>query len=195
MKNIKWYFVVFVTTIFITQISFAQDYEEPPKAPKLLDYSRVKPQDEKLILSKLSPELKAALLKVKEVDQERYEELLEQSSYNSFDMYSGFMEASERERMETDRQIEEMEIQTEALGIQYEHASSENDKQKIVTDLKHILGQLFDMKEKSRSLEVEMLEKELKQLKESLNVRKQSKNEIINRRLNELIGKGDYLDW
>jgi hypothetical protein len=40
-----------------------------------------------------------------------------------------------------------------------------------------------------------MLEKELVQLKESLNARKNNKGEIINRRLNELIGNGDYLDW
>ena len=41
----------------------------------------------------------------------------------------------------------------------------------------------------------EMLEKELARLQESLKVRKSNKSEIMNRRLNELIGKGDYLDW
>jgi len=51
------------------------------------------------------------------------------------------------------------------------------------------------MKEKARILEVEFLEQELAQLKESLKVIKSNKSEIINRRLNELIGKGDYLDW
>ncbi len=49
------------------------------------------------------------------------------------------------------------------------------------------------MKKKARSLEVEMLEKELSQLKESLQARKNNKGEIINRRLNELIGKGRLL--
>lgn len=195
MKSIKWHTFVIVLIILITSISFAQELETPPTAPSITGYSRVKPQDEKEILSKLPPELKADLLKVKEVDKESYEELLEQTSYTGFDMYAGFMEASEKERFQTDRKIEEMEVRTEALGIRYEHSSSENEKQKITTDLKSVLNQLFDMKEKSRSLEVEMLEKELKQLKESLKVRKQSKNEIINRRLNELIGKGDYLDW
>ena len=51
------------------------------------------------------------------------------------------------------------------------------------------------MKEKARSLEVEFLEQELTQIRESLKVRKSNKGDIINRRLNELIGKGDYLDW
>ena len=81
-----------------------------------------------------------------------------------------------------------------SLGIRYEHANA-NEKQQIISDLKLQLKQLFDMKEKSRSLEVDFLEKELAQLKESLKVRKSNKGEIINRRLNELIGKGDYLDW
>ena len=81
-----------------------------------------------------------------------------------------------------------------AFGIRYEHAK-ENEKQKIINDLKSQLNQLFDMMEKSRGLEVNMLEKELAQLKESLKVRKNNKGEIINRRLNELIGNGDYLDW
>ena len=45
------------------------------------------------------------------------------------------------------------------------------------------------------NMSFEMLEKELAQLKESLKVRKSNKGEIIIRRLNERIVKGDYLDW
>lgn len=196
MRKFKWYLVVLIITVFIAGNLFAQDYDpKPPKVPEVTSFSRRNVQDENELLKKLPPELKADLLKVKEVDKERYEELLEQTSYNSFDMYTGFMESTEKERFQTDRKIEEMEVRTEALGIRYEHSSSESEKQKIVADLKTVLNDLFDMKEKSRSIEVEMLEKELKQLKESLKVRKQSKTEIINRRLNELIGKGDYLDW
>ena len=41
----------------------------------------------------------------------------------------------------------------------------------------------------------EMLEKELARLKESVSVRQQHKKEIINRRLNELIGRDDYFEW
>jgi len=80
------------------------------------------------------------------------------------------------------------------LSFRYKYAD-DNEKPKIINDLKSKLNQLFDMKEKARNLEVGMLEKELAQLKESLKVRKNNKSEIINRRLNELIGKGDYLDW
>ena len=154
-------------------------------------------QDEQEILKHLSPELKNELLKVKEVDQERYRELLYECSSGSYvyEGYMGYMESLEKERYETENKVNELEVITESLRIRYEHAKNDNDKQKIINELKPNLNQLFDAKEKSRSLEVDMLEKELAQLKESLKVRKQNKNEIINRRLNELIGKGDYLDW
>lgn len=157
---------------------------------------QIKEQDEQKILSRISLQLKNELLKVKEVDKERYKDLLREcaSGIYVYDGYLGYMESFEKEQFEAEKKINELELLTESLGIRYEYAS-ESDKQKIVTDLKSNLNELFDAKEKSRSLQVQVLEKELVQLKESLRVRKQNKNEIINRRLNELIGKGDYLDW
>lgn len=203
MNIIRMCTSIIIVSAFIIGISVAQDYVtepkilkvKPPKAPKIIGLSKLDEQDEKELLDKLSPELKAELLKVKEFNQQQYEELLQETSYGRLEFYTDFMEPKEKERMENERKIDEMEVQTEALGLRFEHSSSESEKQKIVSDLKVVLNKLFDIKEKARSMEVEMLEKELKQLKESLKVRKQSKDEIINRRLNELIGKGDYLDW
>ncbi len=175
---------------------FAQVVITEPTAPlPPLDYRIVMgEQDEKEILKSLPPELKNELLKVKELDAERYKDLLRETSYSRYDVYVGYMESYERESHETEKQVSEIELFTEALGIRYEHAN-DKEKPKIVSDLKSKLNQLFDMKEKARNLEVGMLEKELAQLKESLKIRKNNKSEIINRRLNELIGKGDYLDW
>jgi len=151
-------------------------------------------QEEKEVLKNLPPELKDELLKVKELNPEQYKALLSEILYNRYDVYAGFMESYEREQYETQKQIQQLELFTESLGFRYEYAN-DSDRQKIISDLKSRLNQLFDMKEKARSLQVGMLEKELAQLKESLNARKNNKGEIINRRLNELIGNGDYLDW
>ena len=151
-------------------------------------------RDEKELLESLPPELKAELLKVKELDPKQYKALLHEIAFNGYDVYAGFMESYERERYETEKQVRELELFTVTLGIRYGHAN-DNEKPKIINDLKSQLNQLFDMKEKARSLEVELLSKELAQLKESLKVRKSNKGEIINRRLNKLIGKGDYFDW
>jgi hypothetical protein len=175
--------------------TFSQEISDEPLTPRISEYPlQISEKDEKEIMAKLPADLKADLLKVKELDQERYRELLVETSYSQYDVYLEFMEASEKERYETEIVVQQLELQTEALGIQYAHAK-ENQKSALISKLKNKLSELFEMKEKERALNVEILERELAQLKESLTIRKQNKNEIINRRLNELIGKGDYLDW
>lgn len=151
----------------------------------------VNEQDEKKILKKLPTDVKADLLKANKLDPERYQEMLFNASHLS-DFY--IVDSFEKHRMETYKKIEQFEIQTESLGIQYQHADAQ-EKANIKNNLRTKLAQLFDLKEEERRLDVEMLENELEKLKESLHVRKKNKDDIILRRLNELIGKGDYLEW
>jgi len=184
--------IIFGLTL-VTNTILAQTDDYVPKVPRNF-IGGVGDQEEQEVLKNLPPELKDELLKVKELNSEQYKALLSEILYNGYDVYAGFMESYEREQYETQKQIQQLELFTVSLGFRYEYAN-DSDKQKIISDLKSRLNQLFDMKEKARSLQVGMLEKELAQLKESLKVRKKNKNEIINRRLNELIGKGNYLDW
>ena len=150
--------------------------------------------NEQETLSKLSADLRADLLKVKEVDLEEYGELLHEAAHTQYEGHFRYAEESEKERYETEMLVEQLELQTEALSIQFEHAK-DSEKNGLISKLKTKLDELFEMKEKERALNVEMLEKELTQLKESLSVRQQHKKEIINRRLNELIGRDDYFEW
>lgn len=184
----KSFIMILFGISMLTNNLLAQEKLYLPKAPGVYVVGE---QDEKEILESLPPELKKELLKIKEIDPEQYNALLYETSFNNYDVYAGFVE---KERYETQKKVQELELFTQSLGIRYEHAN-DNEKPKIINDLKSHLNKLFDMKEKSRAVEVEMLEKELTQLKESLKVRKKNKSEIINRRMNELIGKGDYLDW
>jgi len=104
------------------------------------------------------------------------------------------MESSEKELYQNERKVDELELQTRAIGIQYQYASQEN-KQYLKNKILPMLEMLFDLKEKQREMEVNMLEKELTQLKESLIVRKKNKDDIILRRFSELTGTDEYLDW
>ena len=149
--------------------------------------------DEEESLSTLPADLKEDLLKVKEVDLEHYGELLHDAAHTNFDGHFGYMEVFEKERYETDVLVQQLELQTEALGIQFEHANV-NQKNGLNTKLITTLEKLFEMKEKDCSLNIQMLEEELAGLKESLSVRQKHKKEIINRRLNELIVRNDKLD-
>jgi len=151
-------------------------------------------QQETRILEKLSPQVKEELLKVKEISAEGYNDLLRDAQFVNFEVYPGFMESTEKELYQNERKVDELELQTRAIGIQYQHASQDN-KQNLKNKIRPMLEMLFDLKEKQRVMEVKMLEKELAQLKESLVVRKKNKDDIILRRLSELTGTDEYLDW
>jgi len=186
----KLIIVIIFSFLMVTGNAISQVSIDDPKVPQdfIIDLDE---QDEKRMLEKLPSDVKADLLKVKELDPERYQEMLFSASHLS-EFY--IQDLFEKNRMETYKKIEQLEIQTESLGIQYQHADAQ-EKANIKKNLKVKLSQLFDLKEEGRRMEVEMFEKELKKLKESLDVRKKNKDDIILRRLSELIGNDDYLGW
>ena len=65
----------------------------------------------------------------------------------------------------------------------------------IKNKLRRNLLELFTLKEEDRKKEVEELKHKLAKLEKVLNVRMKNKDEIIKRRLEELIGEEDYLEW
>ena len=168
---------------------------EPPEPPIILsNYGHdISKEDEAKILAKLPADVKADLLKVKELDEEEYKNLLFSASHLGHEYYV-YSSEFEKEMVENSKKINELDLQTEILGVQYMHANAQ-ERTKIKKELQSKLEILFDLKEKERSNEVQMLERELAELKSSLEVRKRNKADIILRRLSELIGKDDYLEW
>jgi hypothetical protein len=168
---------------------------EPPKPPIIMStYGHdISEEDEAKILAKLPADVKADLLKVKELDEEEYRNLLFSASHLGHEYYV-YSSQFEKAMVENSKRINELDLQTEILGIQYMHANAQ-ERTSIKKELQSKLEMLFDLKEKERKSEVEMLERELAELKASLEVRKNNKADIILRRLSELIGKDDYFEW
>jgi len=193
MRYIRFIIIVVMVTCVPVKYLLAQDSDVDSQDSKSWFESEWE-HDEEESLSKLSADLRDDLLKVKKVDLEQYGELLHEAAHAQYDDHFRYMDEFEKERYETEILVQHLELQTEALSIQFEHAK-DNQKNGLISKLKTKLDELFEMKEKERALNVEMLEKELTQLKESLSVRQQHKKEIINRRLNELIGRDDYFEW
>lgn len=165
---------------------------EPPLSPEYWDFTKA---NEDKILKTLPQEAKTDLLKVKDIDEEEYYDILSDAPHYYFDFEHDFVfDPFEKKRIEQSQKVDQWEMHTEALGFLYENAA-QSEKAGIKTKLQSKLEQLFDLKEEERRLEVEFLEKELQELKASLEVRKKNKAQIINRRLQELIGLEDYLDW
>jgi hypothetical protein len=193
MRYVRFIVIAIMVTPVPVKYLLAQDQDVESQDSKSWFESQWE-HNEQESLSKLPADLREDLLKVKEVNLEQYGELLHDAAHTQYDGHFEYMEAFEKERYETDILVQQLELQTEALSIQFEHAK-DDQKNGLISKLKTKLDKLFEMKEKERTLNIEMLEKELAQLKESLSVRQQHKKEIINRRLNELIGRDDYFEW
>jgi hypothetical protein len=194
MNKIIFCSFIYIGVLIFVSSAYGQETLPEPVTPMLPWDGSIDEQEESRILEKLTPDLRADLLKVKEVDPEQYKELLHDAHFVHHDMYTGFMDDLEREFHKSERKIDELELQTKAMGIQYQHAG-QNEKQNLKSAMRTKLGVLFDLKEKKRGVEIQMLEKELAQLKESLIVRKKNKDDIILRRVSELTGTDEYLDW
>jgi len=187
-----------IITVFLALSLNAYGQEELPELPEapaiLSTYGEdISKEDEAKILGSLPADVKADLLKVKELDEEEYRDLLFSASHIGYE-YHVYSSKFEKEMVENSKKINELDLQTEILGVQYMHANAQ-ERTKIKKELQSKLEILFDLKEKERSNEVQMLERELAELKSSLEVRKRNKADIILRRLSELIGKDDYLEW
>ena len=193
MKHKMVYPIIIIIFLTLSLNGYGQvESPEIPEMPFIYEHD-ISKEDEAKILAKLPADVKADLLKVKELDEEEYKNLLFSASHFGYE-YHVYSSKFEKEMVENSKRINELDLQTEILGIQYVHANAQ-ERTKIKKELQSKLEMLFDLKEKERRSEVEMLGRELAELKASLEVRKNNKTDIILRRLSELIGKDDYLEW
>ena len=198
--NFRSYFpLMMVVPLILVNINYAQP--DPPKLPKselapvFEEFHQMAKENEDKILKTIPVDVKEDLLKVKGIDEDKYYDILSQAPRFFFDLENAFMlDPFEKKRIEQSQLVEHMEMHTEAIGFLYQNGKP-NEQSQIKNKLRVKLEQLFDLKEEERRLEVEMLEKELKKLKASLEARKKNKAEIINNRMNELMGMDDYLEW
>ena len=109
-----------------------------------------------------------ALRRIKERDPERYKRLL-------------------REK--------ELEIKSHKLVEEYNTTGSDSERQKLRKDLVELLNKLFDLRQVNREGEIKQLEKKLEELKEFSKTRIEKKDEIVQRRLAELLREDRELDW
>ena len=193
MKRVS---IVIALFVLISQVILAQEKIKVPEAPKFNfefhEFFKLSEEDETELLKNISKDLKKELEIIKNVNKEKYIELLRQSQYKN--MAVPFMEKREKETWEREQKIFEAEIKAEALAAKYSKAR-QAEKENIKRDLKEELKTLFDKKEERRREEVSELEIQLQELKKSLEVRQKNKNQIIERRIQELLEEDEYLEW
>ena len=192
MKSLK-YAAALTMFLISTQLMLGQEtLPTPPKPPEPAapSYWELSEQEEQSYLKDLDAELKLKLKEIKKHDAEKYAEFLRELHWRK--METQYMaRGKERERLELERQITESEIRTEALAIKYQEKPSEEIKKELTKNV----GELFDQKEKQRKWEVEMLENEIAELKEKIAGRQKNRETIIRRRVEELLGLEEDLEW
>jgi len=194
MKRILFLAVLVLSSVLIPK-NYAQEYlidsgyvPAPPPPPFVINEK----MEQQYLEGLKSNKLKSELMSVKRLNKNKYNSLLMDAYFNSNEF--SFFNRGNKELFKAQKEISELEISTQAKAIQILQ-DSKVDKEKLKNELKADLNKLFDLKQTQKELEVKRLEQELKTLKESLKVRGDNKNSVVNRRLKELLNEEDYLDW
>lgn len=147
-----------------------------------------------------------ALSLLKETDPDRHERVLQLKESNPL-MYRQIMNGFARQfrnlkRIKADdpetyeRILQERRMDRDCRDLAEAYKSAEPDEQKrIENQLKDKLNILFDLRQKNRELEIQKLEARLQELKEKNRLRMASKQEIVENRFQELLGKSSGLEW
>ncbi len=159
-------------------------------------------EEEERLLKTIPDEIRTKLEEVKKLDKAKYFSLLRQAGYlrsylapMEFDVTSPRSYASDSKLyLEQHKKKVELEINVEYLALKYKNSEA-NEKQNLKKELSESLIELFDIREAEKLQELKNLEKRLAELKESLQARKQNKNEIVQRRIQEMLGDSKYLRW
>jgi hypothetical protein len=90
-----------------------------------------------------------------------------------------------------DQLVEEwnLESRIQALAAKARSLSQGSERERMVHELRSLLGAAFELKQENRRREIDQLEDELKTLQHRLQERESLRAKIIERRLNELIGR------
>jgi hypothetical protein len=88
----------------------------------------------------------------------------------------------------------DLDMQTQELSEKLRGAKKE-DREKLKAEITETVTKHFDVRQKRRELQIKRMEDELKKLREAMTRRNESKEQIIKKRMAELIGNEDDLGF
>ncbi|MEM6885157.1 MAG: hypothetical protein AAF571_08995 [Verrucomicrobiota bacterium] len=126
-------------------------------------------------------------------DEEFYEDIIERLFEPASDQEIAMKHYPEQFAQEA--KILEGEVYSEILAWKYRQAQTSGEKQEIQKAITELVTSQFQRKLKRDQSEVQELDTELGRLKELIEQRQANRDTIIQRRVNELTGEADHLDW
>jgi len=195
--NVITYYVVFLLFITVSVSVLAQE-----RRPARRLQERAKPE-----VLYLTPEQEAEVLEyIREIYPERAKNLDLWKDLRSEQYRKGlsrafremrFMEAlKEKDPDRYGRVAEEKRLERESrqLAQKYRKKEDEAEKTRLKGELESLLYEIFDCRQMNRKDEIERLEKRLTELRKANQERLASKEEIVQRRLDELLGEKG-MEW
>jgi hypothetical protein len=85
--------------------------------------------------------------------------------------------------------------ESEQLKHTLERAKTDSERSDARTKLSENVGKQFDLRQKRHGLEIEALETQVKKLKELVRKRQESREDIISRRVDQILREADGLGW
>ena len=65
----------------------------------------------------------------------------------------------------------------------------------MAEEIRDHISELFDLKMKQQEMEAARIERELMKIRRLIEKRRENREQIIERKMRELTGRGDELDW
>jgi hypothetical protein len=93
------------------------------------------------------------------------------------------------------KEIPELERKSFELSRAWHDASKPNARETVEKELQTTLNKLFDLREQRKEDEVKRIEADLAKTKAKMTERQLKKEHIVKRRLDQLLGKRDDLEW
>jgi hypothetical protein len=105
------------------------------------------------------------------------------------------MDLLDKEDLERNKQILSLEAKCVDLSRLYRESKEADKQKKIEQELDQVVKQLFDLRETQREKDIASMEKDLAEMKTKLENRRAQKNQIIKKRMDQLLGNKDDLEW
>lgn len=201
MKRLNCYILLIIFVCLFMSIKHVAAQEQRPANRPVpttpqQDILYLTPEQEADVIEYLKeyyPDNADRLSRLKELRPDTYREQLSRV-YRQMRFLENLKETDpeQYERVSEERNLESKSNQ---LASQYKNTTDENEKEKIKTELEDLLYRLFDYRQINRIAEIERLEERLGQLKQDNQNRLDNKDQIVNNRLNEMLGETSGLEW
>lgn len=99
------------------------------------------------------------------------------------------------EMAELDRADDEHERRSQELAERFLNTGDRDEKQSIRDELSATIGEHFEIRQRKREIQIERMEAEIQRLQEEVRRRKSRRDDIVARRVAELINEGDDLSF